>query len=85
MQNRTVCDEVCCQQAKTTNAAAQLNIKYPKMVFEILLFVKKQEINMWKKFQEESKFCTRTIEHIGRFFLYNLVPAKKIRNLWKIF
>ena len=85
MHNRTVCDEVSCQQAKTTNAAAQLNFKYPKMVFENLLFVKKQEIIMWKKFQEESKFCTRTIEHIGRFFLYNLVPAKKIRNLWKIF
>ena len=84
MQSRPVCDEVCCQQAKTTNAAAQLNFKYPKIVFEILLFVKEQEINMWKKFQEESKFCTRMKEHLGRFFLYNLVLAKKIRNLWKI-
>ena len=81
MQNETVCDEISCQQEKTTNAAAQLNFKNPKINFELLFFEEKPEIKGLKKFQKFCEFCTRLMEHLGRFFLYNLVPAKKNKTI----
>ena len=41
MQNGIVCDEVSCEQEKTTNAAAQWKFKHPETLFENWLFEKR--------------------------------------------
>ena len=84
MQNAIVCDEVLCEQEKTTNASAQWKFKHPETLFENWLFEKKSEFIDLKKFPEECKFRTRIMAIIGRFIFYNLVPAEKqnyMRNL----
>ena len=85
MPNRTVCDEVLCQQEKTPNAAAHSNFNYPKWFFETLL-LEKEAGKFWvQKFHETMQVLHKISGKHSSFLLLHFSSSQQIKKYEKSF